>query len=239
MRVQLNNMPNVPKKYRNAFYKAATHLAKIIVGPASGYPKSLTITVTVKEIDRVGNTLGYAYPENVVCYPINCYAGQGLPSHGRMVFDSADLDEMVKDKTLFSVVFHEMLHVCGLGTIWEGKKLVKDLDTNNPVYVGEHALAEYRKLTNNPSLTSIPLENEGGAGTRNVHWRQKTFGNEVFIGVTTGEFQPISRMTIAALEDLGYVVDYSHADPYKLINTEGLSPANDDHYDLPKTENNG
>ena len=227
-------MPNVPKKYHKTFYKAAIRLANIIKGPASGYPKSLTITVTVKEIDKVGNTLGYAYPETVVCYPINCYAGQGLPSHGHMVFDLADLDEMIKDKTLFSVVFHEMLHVCGLGTIWEGKKLVKDLDTNNPIYIGENALAEYRKLTSNPSLISIPLENKGGAGTRNVHWRQSTFGNEVFIGVTTGESQPISRMTIGALEDLGYVVNYEHADPYKLINTEGLSAANDSHHDLTK-----
>lgn len=227
MKIQLRGMEKVPPKYHAEFYQSANLLGKVIVGPATGYPKSLVIEVTAKSIDDKGAILGYAAPET--CYPQSCYSGEGLPSHGYMVFDTADLDEMQKEHTLFNVSLHEMLHVCGLGTLWEVKNLVEDLNTDDPVYIGKHAVDEYRLVMGDPSLTSIPVENEGGVGTIHSHWRKRVFGNEVFIGEITGESQPLSRITIGALEDLGYVVNYDYAEHYQ-IDTEGLEAANDDDY---------
>jgi hypothetical protein len=42
------------------------------------------------------------------------------------------------------------------------------------------------------------------------------FANELMTGFLNPGVNPISRLTIAALEDLGYEVDYGAADPYVL-----------------------
>uniref|UniRef100_A0AAN0NKG4 Uncharacterized protein n=1 Tax=Yoonia rhodophyticola TaxID=3137370 RepID=A0AAN0NKG4_9RHOB len=42
------------------------------------------------------------------------------------------------------------------------------------------------------------------------------FGDELLTGFLSGQDRPLSRMSIAAFEDLGYEVDYSTADPFNL-----------------------
>jgi hypothetical protein len=42
------------------------------------------------------------------------------------------------------------------------------------------------------------------------------FGNELMTGFLSGTTQPLSRMTVASLADLGYKVDFSAADPFAL-----------------------
>jgi hypothetical protein len=63
---------------------------------------------------------------------------------------------------------------------------------------------------------TLPVENKGGQGTRNSHWRETVFGNELMTGFLSGTTQPLSRMTIASLADLGYKVDPSVADEFNL-----------------------
>ena len=62
------------------------------------------------------------------------------------------------------------------------------------------------------------LENQGGEGTARSHWRETTFDSEVMTGFSeaVGVPQPLSRVTIAAMRDIGYTVDMSAADPYTL-----------------------
>jgi hypothetical protein len=62
---------------------------------------------------------------------------------------------------------------------------------------------------------NVPVENTGGLGTRNGHWRETTFGNELMTGFLNSGKNPLSRLTIASLRDLGYIVNLSVADPYK------------------------
>jgi hypothetical protein len=62
----------------------------------------------------------------------------------------------------------------------------------------------------------------GTAGTRDAHWREKiscrsntpVFGAELMTGFieAPGVPMPLSKMTIAAMQDPGYQVDYSQAD---------------------------
>jgi hypothetical protein len=52
-----------------------------------------------------------------------------------------------------------------------------------------------------------------GDGTFCGHWQEKCLGSELMTGYA-GSVNPLSRITIGSLEDLGYTVDYSTADVY-------------------------
>lgn len=62
----------------------------------------------------------------------------------------------------------------------------------------------------------VPVANTGGLGTREGHWRELVFGNEVMTGLFAGGINPLSRVTIAALQDMGYEVNYDAADEFRL-----------------------
>jgi hypothetical protein len=62
----------------------------------------------------------------------------------------------------------------------------------------------------------VPVENLGGPGTRDAHWRETTFGNELMTGFLNPGSNPVSRLTIASLADLGYQVGFATAEPYSL-----------------------
>ena len=42
------------------------------------------------------------------------------------------------------------------------------------------------------------------------------FGDELLTGFISGGVRPLSRLSIASFEDIGYEVDYSGADPFDL-----------------------
>ena len=65
---------------------------------------------------------------------------------------------------------------------------------------------------------AVPVENTGGPGTMNSHWRESVFMNELMSGFIAAPGNPLSRVTVASLQDLGYVVDLSAAEPYALPN---------------------
>ena len=68
---------------------------------------------------------------------------------------------------------------------------------------------------------SIPVENIGGGGTADAHWREAVFFNELMTGfvnsrttVPVGIMNPMSVMSIQSLADFGYVVNPKAADPF-------------------------
>src|SRR5205085_2342388 len=63
------------------------------------------------------------------------------------------------------------------------------------------------------------------AGTRDSHWRETVFKNELMTGFVGSAGNPLSRMTVGSLKDLGYVVDMSAAEPYALPNLVALAEA--------------
>ena len=62
----------------------------------------------------------------------------------------------------------------------------------------------------------MPVENTGGPGTREGHWRETVFRNELMSGFIAAPGNPMSRVTVASLGDLGYEVDIDAAEPYRL-----------------------
>lgn len=147
-----------------------------------------------------------------------------LPALGMMEFDRADLARMESDGSLEMVIFHEMGHVLGMGTLWGPMGLLQGTGSVNPVFVGDTAMREFAALLGpDAPPTPVPVENKGGAGTRDGHWREAVFGNELMTGILDTGANPVSRMTVAAMEDMGYRVDLDAAEAFDLPTTLELA----------------
>ncbi|MCA9245846.1 MAG: hypothetical protein KDA42_01995 [Planctomycetales bacterium] len=195
------------------FTDAAQRWAEIIVGDipdvfVSGYGlvDDVVIEASAPSIDGRGGILGQAGPTRL-------RNGSFLPSYGIMQFDSADLASLESSGQLVDVILHEMGHVIGIGTIWDNLGLLTGAGGSNPRFTGANATAQFNAIFGGSS-TSVPVANTGGGGTRDSHWRESTFNNELMTGYIDSGSNPISGVTIGQLEDLGYQVNYASADPY-------------------------
>jgi hypothetical protein len=161
-------------------------------------------------IDDVGMVLGQAGPRDL-------RPGSFIPATGIMSFDSADLARMESDGSLVNVIVHEMAHVLGFGSIFDRLGLITGAGGADPEFTGTSATREYAALLGPGARPrSVPLANVGGPGTRDGHWREEVFANELMTGFLNRGPNPLSRVTIGAFEDLGYSVDYARAEPYRL-----------------------
>ena len=67
------------------------------------------------------------------------------------------------------------------------------------------------------------MENGGGAGTRDSHWRESVFKNELMSGFIAAPNNPLSKVTVASLQDLGYQVDMSAAEAFTLPDLQAMA----------------
>jgi hypothetical protein len=164
------------------------------------------IYVDVKNLDGVGGTLAQAGPCIV--------RGSGLPVIGVMQFDSSDF---VAGSTLAKdTILHEMGHVLGIGTLWSTLGFITGNTTSGcdtTFYTGTNGLAEW---TTYGGAGNIPLETTGGTGTCEGHWKESNFDTELMTGYADSTVK-LSRMTIGALKDIGYSVNYAFADAFSPV----------------------
>jgi len=84
----------------------------------------------------------------------------------------------------------------------------------------------------------VPVENSGGPGTMNSHWRESVLHNELMTGYINSGTNPLSVLTVQSLADLGYTVNAAGADPFavafaapganlQLLDAGGVSLMND------------
>ena len=96
-------------------------------------------------------------------------------------------------------------------------------NNGQPTYHGQHACNAWQQLTGCGGCP--PIENSGGNGTYGVHWNefneQNEQGFDLDAELMTGwqesganVHEPISTITIASFQDLGYSVDYGKADTF-------------------------
>lgn len=194
------------------FNQAAARWEQIITGDLpnavfnGATVDDLRIEASAPAIDGPGGTLGQAGPDAF-------RSGTFLPYHGVMQFDSADLAGLEANGQLLSVILHEMGHVLGIGTIWSARGLLSGAGTSNPRFTGQQATAAYNQIFSR-SESSVPVENTGGPGTADGHFRESVFVNELMTGFLNSGSNPLSRITIGSLADLGYTVNFSVADAY-------------------------
>jgi hypothetical protein len=167
----------------------------------------IVIYVEFVKIDGAGQILGEAGP----CYIRN---DNKLPVLGHLKLDTDDLAQMERIGTIDDVVLHEIGHILGIGTMWTDKGLLTGAGTNDPRFTGFNAIGAYRALGGLDA--AVAVENTGSTGTRDGHWRESTFGNELMTGYISGTGNPMSSMTIASLADLGYGTNSGAASTFTL-----------------------
>jgi len=209
---------------QDAFDAAARRWEQIIVSDLPSVEVNgeivddIVIEARGETIDGPRNILGMAGADFL-------RPGSLLPAWGRMFFDTDDLAIMEEEGSLVRVIVHEIAHVLGFGTIWKPDYLglLQGAGTNNPRFVGPNAMREFAALKGEATPVAVPVANTGGTGTRDSHWRETVFVNELMTGWLDPGMNPISAMTIASFEDLGYEVNYDAADSYSL--PSALMPA--------------
>lgn len=207
---------NMDPEIKDFFLKARAKLTSVItsdlpdvlsfgIEPTScgKYPTiidDLFICATVLELEP--NILGYG----MVLYKRE---SDGLPYIGKMEFNSLQLDDKV---ILQDTIIHEMGHVLGIGTMWEERGLMKR-DDSGCKYYGKNANREFKKISGCPQ---VPLEQGGGVVSACLHWSEECLGYEMLStnGGLPNTPEPLSRITVGGLADLGYVVNYTAADKY-------------------------
>lgn len=198
--------------YRTYFQQAVTRWEEIITGdlPAYGGIDDISISASVSYIDGSSGILGQAGPTGFRS------TSNHLPYAGFMDFDSADVEWMADNGILTTVIMHEIAHVLGFGSdyLWDYRGFYAH---HSGQYTGANALNEYRSMSGNPSAAYVPVETGGGGGTEDAHWSEDVFGRELMTGWSSSSLpMPLSRLTIGAMEDLGYTVNYSAADVFSL-----------------------
>ena len=197
---------------QQVFTTAANRWSQIITGDVPDVVvdglsvDDLVIDASAPFIDGNGGILGQAGPTAL-------RSGSALPSRGIMEFDGADLAELEASGDLLNVILHEMGHVIGIGTIWGTLGLTQNVG-NEIRFTGSQAVAEYQSIFRT-SDNFVPVETDGGPGTAGGHWDEETFANELMTGFLDGGVaNPISRVTVGALADMGYSVNLAAADAY-------------------------
>ena len=229
-KIEVRFLGGLTTAQKNAFKTAADRWTKVIVGDLPSVQvdgevvDDLLILAQGVAIDGPGGILGQAGPTHL--RPAAAGVSAFLPVKGIMSFDTADLAQMQSDGTLKDVITHEMGHVIGIGTIWSLKGLLKGEGTANPRFTGKKAKTEFGKLKSK-AAAEVPVENMGGPGTRDGHWRESVFKNELMSGFIAAPGNPLSRMTVASLKDMGYKVDLTKAETYKLPDLLALNAAGD------------
>ena len=162
----------------------------------------IIVMVNIATIDGPSKILGEAAPCAI--------RDDVLPLVGILTLDDDDVSTLVGTQKLTDVVFHEIGHVLGFGTLWdtEGFHYVTGSGSSDPRFTGSQGVAEWQALG---GTGNIPLADD-------AHWRESIFGTELMTAFVSpvGTPNPFSRLTLAAMADLGFSVDYSAVDAYQL-----------------------
>ena len=111
------------------------------------------------------------------------------------------------------VMIHEFGHVLGL----VGLEILQGdfVNTSTALYkANSYAGWAYGELLGTYQQTAIPLTTGAEPGSNYYHWREEVFGNEIMTHAADYGGMPTSQMTIAALRDLGWNVNYGAAEAY-------------------------
>ena len=155
-----------------------------------------------------------------------------VPVYGTIVFDEESVAELEAGGNFGAVVQHMIGHVLGIGNLWlrpdlTGQELISFETSSSsetcasassfaelPSYQGAAGLEAYAALGGEGALL---IEDEHGPGTQCSHWDELNFGSELMTGfINESGDNPLSRLTVAALADLGYATEPEAADSYGL-----------------------
>ena len=129
---------------------------------------------------------------------------------------------------LWNVALHEIGHSLGIGTTWDyterdkplsnkgvggngwkASGMLRDLHGADAHFAGPQAIAAFNRAGGTDYQgAKVPIDRDG------FHWHRSVLSGELMSG--RGGSDALSAITLGALSDLGYTVDFSAADPYEL-----------------------
>ncbi|KAM3093501.1 FG-GAP-like repeat-containing protein [Phormidesmis sp. 146-35] len=134
---------------------------------------------------------------------------------------------------LREIMIHEFAHILGLGTLWEparfrnsngtifsiGKNLVNR--ATSTYSANSYAGWAYGELLGTTGQVAVPIEPQVFA-----HWDESRFDAELMtpFAETPGVTTPTSKLTLAALRDLGWNINMGAAQAYTLPGTAAAAP---------------
>lgn len=212
--IDLVFLGNPTLQQRQLIQDAADRLEQLIIGDVPDVVfngqtiDDIRMTVNIASLGP--NILGFAGPTQL-------RNGSFIPFAGQLTMNS----DFASDTDLFvETAVHEMMHALGFGTIWNQLGLLQNPSLpNNPGadtrFLGGSATAQYNALFNVNEI-GVPVENFAGPGSGDSHWRESVFDAEIMtpFAEAGNVREPISRVTVAQFEDLGYVVNLNAADTY-------------------------
>ena len=177
----------------------------------------LLVCVSLEPIDGLLGTLGFAQV-------LSARQSNGLPIVAHLTIDTDDVARLEASERLVDLILHELGHALGFGTLWAGKGFLENPSLGNPGadthFDGPSAVTAFDAIGGDVYTggQKVPVENEvGGLGSQDSHWRLAVFTNELMTGfLTPTGANPLSRVTVASLGDLGYSVDEGGADAFQL-----------------------
>lgn len=180
--------------------KAAERWTRVIYGnlptftvSGKGKVDDLVVEVSTRPIDGTSNILAQAGSKLL-------RSGSDLPATAEMTIDSADRN----NSQLYDIVVHEFGHALGfVGWVVRKHGLFNSTETR---FTGSNAAAQYRSIFGN-SYTSVPMKKGEG------HWKETIFKNELMTPYIDSNMR-LSKVTVGAMKDLGYTVNYNFADSY-------------------------
>lgn len=234
-KIDVRFVGNVPTIVQQAALQAAGRWEQVISAPLIPYhvtfranecgfgvpavdtvENNVMIVIRADSIDGAFGTVGQGGP---------CIIRDDSPqltAFGAITVDSIDVGTLSRRGILVTMLTHEMGHVLGIGTLWEipsYANTVTGLGSDNPLFIGHMARVAAAELGFTPDSSSgVPIENTGGEGTRDGHWRADTFGHELMTGTIHDGLNPLSLVTIEALADFGYTVVPEAADDFAFFN---------------------
>ncbi len=206
--------PSLPAAQRAVFQQAVNRLQQIITGdvpgvtlPSGEFIDDIRIRATVQTLAPTVN--GFASATQ-----FRPGVG-GLPYEGEVTINAL----RIGDPGIYHTIIHEMIHAIGFYSSFFGQiGRVTGLGTTAPLFTGLNATREYGSVFGLPAATGVPLYGDLTApGSYGSHWETSVIGTEIMsVGwdTTSAALRPFSRITVGALQDLGYTVDYAAADPY-------------------------
>jgi hypothetical protein len=164
----------------------------------------LLVVAEVAHIDGRNNILAQAGPCLV-------RSSNGTAVMGFVQVDADDVP-FLDQQALNAVVTHEIGHVIGIGTLDRWYSTLTGT-SGDPYFPGAAARSHYASA-GGALPHAVPVEAGGGGGTALAHWRESDMGRELMTGYLNSGANPLSAITIGALADMGYAVNYGAAESY-------------------------
>ena len=160
--------------------------------PAGERIDDLRIYVTSFDVDDYPDAVGWGGP--------SLLRETYLPVLGCMAFDLVRANLEITG-------LHEIGHVLGFGSVWNGLGLLQNPNTDTH-FNGPRAIAAFNDAGGrNYAGAKVPVE------TDRVHWRNSVLWGELMV---SGGGGTLSAITVQSLADLGYGVDVTQADAFTL-----------------------